>query len=54
MMKLLQLYLLHAEEHTVVLINKIKEQSLYIYTKTYGNYQRQVIIASQLEFTFGD
>ena len=31
MMKLLQLYLLHAEEHTVVLINKIKEQSLYIY-----------------------
>ena len=55
MMKLLQLYLLHADEHTVVLINKIKDQSLslslslslYIYIYIYTQ-KPKIIIKGKL------
>ena len=40
-------YLMHVDELTKVFMNKI-EKTRSIYTKIYGNYQRYVIIASQL------
>ena len=46
-------YLMYADQHTKVFMNNV-EKIRSIYSKVSGNDQRQVIVACQLLFTFGN